>query len=838
MVAGPLRRMVTAPLAQMAADREQLLARTAPSGTVTVTLAGATLDVPLDLAAVEQLVETAYRLDGWGLIADLRWQLFVLPQLDPGRAITAEAIDGLVAIAVDRLRGRVARALAEADRQIRVTALAALRRSAEEATPKKVGLIRTQAGWQFQAQSAPASLTLDHAQRCIKARNEERRIRRLYIDVVNAAIDKELSKRSDVEPGEQEKLRQSYEPRLQRALRESPGYQAALRLAVETRLAAAKTVWLLDRCADDLPLTPDDKDGIAAVLGGATEQVTAANAKMRAAIEAAGPVQDAGDAGSWARSPRASNVAGQMAWLEAPRPEVNFAKERSRELGAWHYPALVESSLDAIGFVPGTFGWVVAQNTLEELRFWEKTLDEVLDKIQIVTGLLALVPHLRGPAAAVLAIVAVIRIYRRWTSPGDTEWWALIDPSSSLHAHPPSMISLLIDSGFDVLDVGQIVPVSKLLAAAKRQGRLFAVLGMLAGSRGPAADLARFAVRHAEKELVQIVAEGSRLHAASRAASEVTPALREIKVATEAVPARPRPPAPANPFDTDLARRISTLAARMGADAAAHEQDGQDRPREVPLPKEKPRTVTAAHTPKKRPKRRRRPGPQQKQEKARAKAGVKLAAQILINKPGKMLQTGGPFDEIELIVGDSLDPPRTRHRLPAARTLVDPDLAEALLLRGTEGNRLGLNWLHGAGPTWGVDIKPRFLGPTSFNLSAQARVENLVRRLKNSYLSDGHRIVVNIRQYGFTARELTNGERFIREVRYEISLMSTAGQRERVATIALKAANPRRYALTGEIYAATDAITGEKAIIADVWSRFEDAIGSAAEWSDPLMRFQ
>src|SRR5690349_6759440 len=101
-VTGPLQRMVTSPLRQLAADREQMLSRALPSGFLPVTLAGVRLEVPVDSGAVERLVDTAYRLNGWELVEELRWQLFVARQpsrqLDPGRIVTAEALDAMVGL--------------------------------------------------------------------------------------------------------------------------------------------------------------------------------------------------------------------------------------------------------------------------------------------------------------------------------------------------------------------------------------------------------------------------------------------------------------------------------------------------------------------------------------------------------------------------------------------------------------------------------------------------------------------------------------------------------------------------------------------------------------------
>jgi hypothetical protein len=122
-----------------------------------------------------------------------------------------------------------------------------------------------------------------------------------------------------------------------------------------------------------------------------------------------------------------------------------------------------------------------------------------------------------------------------------------------------------------------------------------------------------------------------------------------------------------------------------------------------------------------------------------------------------------------------------------------------------------------------VDVRPRFLGPQRFNTSAQARIENIVRRLKGSYLSEGRRIVVNVRQYGFRSGTFTNAERFIEEVRYEVWRMDPTGRRDWMATLALKASDPRRYAFTGQIYASKDAITADVATLA------EDILGSAAD---------
>jgi hypothetical protein len=201
------------------------------------------------------------------------------------------------------------------------------------------------------------------------------------------------------------------------------------------------------------------------------------------------------------------------------------------------------------------------------------------------------------------------------------------------------------------------------------------------------------------------------------------------------------------------------LAHQMGALSAAQEQVAAPASRrEIPLPAEELKGVSTPRVRKRRPKRRpRRPGSLEQREEERAKLGVKLAAHILINEEDVTLATDRRLDEIDFVVGDPLDrDTHAEHRLPPAPTVVDPDLADALPLPSNKTNPLGLNWLHGAGLSLGANVKPRFLGPQRFNASAQARSEWVVRRLKGSYLSAGHRIVVNARQDGFLDAFLLN----------------------------------------------------------------------------------
>jgi hypothetical protein len=759
-----------------------------------------------DRAEIERLVEFSYLAAGWTGIDELIDQVWFLSQshthgrLSDARAATVVLDD--LKLAAAGLGQRIGQVLVTADAEVVPAALKVLKQSRDATDREHTGLHRDGGAWAFD-DNKTAKKTRELAEgitaawKPVQEARERIALKELRdnpkrgdrVDSQSNPLDLWIEVSKDIEAWERSAEGKALLDKFQVVLDD-----------------AAHQRWLLDRWWMSLEWLPAASP-LASSLGDAVEEVWDANKEVDAAIRKQG-----------------SN----RPWANAARPDVALAKTIQSEISAWRYRLLVTAVTGAMGFLPGTFEWKVIQQVysgVELLAREDKEFDAALGTTSSGAGLLSMIPVLRPVFTPLCAGLSAWRIYREWSRRAVEvpSWWAVLDPDFSSRAPAPDLIALLLDSGMAMLDVAAAVPLASLVEACQRWAPMFLLVLKLAETPGPALRLAEAEMQAARIEMtaaadVAQAAYADRLAEVAAARPTVPTPVRPVAPPAAAT-ATPRPvtPQPAPTFPSDLAgqmeRRMEALvraAAERGGTAAT--------PKKRPSPLKQsaapaPWVLAASSLAKRRrrPKKGDKPSPETP-EKKRRRLGVPIEG-YLLGPPKRGVKGERNWRQITFRVGDPVK--RVERMRPdllplLPQEMIDqfPVLAERVETEAWElfKKRVKLtrpeqlyHLLHLSGPGLGVDVIPELFGPYVFNLSGQARVENLGRRLKNLYQSEGQYLFAVADEYAFKP-VVPNSKWFANEVVYTLYKGDVSTQ-NKIVQISIEATRPLDYARTGQAVA-------------------------------------
>ena len=784
---GPLTSFITSPLRRVSDDRDEILHPLPyfePAREVTVAVRGQNVLVSLDPGAMDQVVLATYSLlGGWTALDELADGLRAIAEsrhrVDQGRAVAAGVLLSRLNECAGRLSIRVRDALLAVDRRVREAALDVLGQTKEHAQPSRAGLVAKNGGWLFDG--GPAA---------VKALALVRSLVAAWKPV--ADLRSRLAEPWARSPNAQLDLLPPSGP-----IFESWEASAELKAAYKTFQIvlddAVRQLWILDRWWQllDTPFSAggvhhgDDEaaqeSAIAASLGETCTKVLEANASIAKVLD---------------------SQRGRPAWAESTRPDIALAETIQSEPSAWRYRLLVEAVSGALGFYFPTFEWQAVQAVYDRVDFLvrnQKEIDAALGDTSVGVGLLSAIPPLRPVLAPVCLSLVWIRTYRGWVrhSVDEPIWLAVVDPDFSSRAPAPDITALLLEAGLSLVDL--VGPAAgALLRAARRYGPAALLVAKLASSPGGALHLAKSNVQTAAIEM----SEAATAFAKADLGRQAGTAAREIELAAQTVStARPaRTPAlhlakPSIP--SGLPTRLTTAIDSLARTASRQEpiRATETPPPAFPSPTRPtplhPEWAAAAVLTQSR----RRWSPAQ----LRRALGVPVPA-ALLEAPFRGVEWDGrPYRRLTVRLGDGVKRVEGRgpdpYSLLSAETLKDLDALRQKL--GYKPRFKLFHWLHLCGPGWGIDVRPWLFGAYPFNLSAQARIENLSRRLADAYLRRGDSLIIRATEYSHLPNSFPNSEHFVDQVVYTV-FRNSPTRDKLIIGVYIKATDPRLFARTGE----------------------------------------